>query len=282
MMRGYFDDSCTDGEVLAIAGFVGIERKWKRFDKLWPALLARHSVPYAHMKEMSSPSGPFAKWLPAKDHIDELKGYFSDMVGTLNSCKFDPFGSIVRIKDLQKFNSEKGLALDPYALAVYACVIQIKKRYFAPIINLFFDRFDQAQSRINKGFEYAKTDRTHVGVTELVEAMPIHDGLTFRRVLPIQAADFLVWEIRKHSFQQNEWWDRLNVPTMARSERFESYQNWSREKYGTNLPPARKTLKALVGNNKLTGLMWDYPGLCLAHEARGGVWTRASAEQQSS
>jgi hypothetical protein len=197
------------------------------------------------------------------------------MVGTLNQCRFDPFGSLVRLRDLEKFNRENGLSLDPFALAVYACIIQIKRRYFGPIINLFFDRFDQARSRIDKGLEYAKTDCTHPGVTELIQPIPIQAGLTYRQVRPIQAADFLVWEIRKHNFEQSEWWDRLNVPSLGWSERFESYKSWSREKYGTNIPPPRKSLGALVGNNNVTGLMWDYPGLCIAHEARGGVWELA-------
>jgi len=277
MMSGYFDDSRTEGEVLAIAGFVGIERKWKRFDKLWPAFLARHGVPYAHMKEMNSPSGPFAKWLPAKEHADELKSYFSDMDGTLHQSKFDRFGSIVRLRDLEKFNKENGLSLDPYALAIYACILHIKRRYFGAIINLFFDRFDHAKSRIDKGLEYAKTDRTDPGVTELIQPIPIQAGLTYQQVRPIQAADFLVWEIRKHNFEQSEWWDSLNVPTLGWSERFESYKSWSREKYGTNLPTPRKSLEALVRNSNVKGLMWDYPGLCIAHEARGGVWSLPSS-----
>src|SRR5208282_4657046 len=96
-MVGYFDDSCTEGLVLTVAGLIGDERQWEQFDRTWPELLKRHDVPYFHMKEMVKPNGVFAKWLPPQDHAEERRAFFSDIVETISTCRFGAFGAIVRI-----------------------------------------------------------------------------------------------------------------------------------------------------------------------------------------
>jgi hypothetical protein len=87
----------------------------------------------------------------------------------------------------------------------------------------------------------------------------------------MQAADFLAWELRKHHIEQNEWWEKDDRPATW-LERFAHYQNWSTEKFGSKLPPTRKSLDALLKLSDVQGIVWDYRALCIAHEARRGVW----------
>ena len=102
---------------------------------------------------------------------------------------------------------------------------------------------------------------------------PIGSRLYFRNVRALQAADFLVWELRKHHTQQNEWWELPDRPS-GWQQRFEHYQAWSKQRHGTRLPPARKSFEALARLTPVNGIVLDYRGLCLAHKARGGVWSQ--------
>ncbi len=194
------------------------------------------------------------------------------MVQTIAECKFGAFGAIVRLQDLARFNTEKGLALDAYALAVYACMLQIRRDYPDRIVSLIFDRIERVFSRLEKATEYAKGDPTYPGAADFIQPIPLPAACTFRNVRPIQAADFLVWEIRKHHVQQNEWWELQDRPD-GWNQRFEHYKAWSERRFGTKLPPARKSFGALMGQMQLNGIIFDYRGLCLAHEATGGIWS---------
>ncbi|MGP0095285.1 MAG: hypothetical protein ACLPKB_35830 [Xanthobacteraceae bacterium] len=268
---GYFDDSRTDGQVFTVAGFVGASPPWEQFEKEWPLMLARHDVPYFHMKEMADPNGQFKKWLPPQEHEAEVKAFFSDMASVIGECGFGAFGATVRIKDLERFNSEKGLELDPYSLAAYGCMVHIKQVYPTDIVNLFFDRIEKVKSRLDKAVKYAEADEYYTGVAGFIQPIPIQKNLTFRNIRPLQAADFLAWEARKHHVQQNEWWEMEDRPETW-DARFQHYQEWSREKFGTRLPPPRKSLDALLKQMNFEGIVWDYRALNIAHEARGGVW----------
>lgn len=268
---GYFDDSRTDGKVCAVAGFIGNAAQWDQFESAWSSLLERHSVPWLHMKEMADPNGHFKKWLPPHDHRDELKAFFSDVSRTINNCRFRAFGTIVRLRDLQLFNTEKSLSLDPYALAVYGCMALIKRSHQNKIVNLFFDRIEKVESRIEKARQYAESDNSHVGVADFIQSSPLAKKVTFRHVRPIQAADFLAWELRKHHIKQNEWWEIEDRPATW-DDRFKHYQKWSLQEFGARLPPPRKSLNAVLTETALDGIVWDYRALNIAHAARDGAW----------
>jgi hypothetical protein len=240
-------------------------------EETWPLVLARHGVPYFHMREMAEQNGAFAKWLPPKDHADEVRAFFVDIVETIAACKFGAFGTVVRLQDLGRFNSEKGLSLEPYALAVYACMLQIRRDYPNRIVSLIFDHIEQVFSRLEKATEYAKGDPTYPGAADFIQPVPLPAACTFRNVRPIQAADFLVWETRKHHVRYSEWWKLEDRPT-GWDQRFDHYKAWSERKFGTRLPPPRKSLGALMGQTRFSGIMFDYQGLCAAHEARDCVW----------
>jgi hypothetical protein len=84
-LTGYFDDSRTEGRIFTLAGYVGGERHWEVFQEQWNRALDLHEVPYFHMREFGKDSGPYKKWLPAKDHQRETPK-FPALFGTTTRC----------------------------------------------------------------------------------------------------------------------------------------------------------------------------------------------------
>ena len=272
VMTGYFDDSRTDGRVLTVAGLVCRVEQWEQFELSWADLLERHKVSYLHMKEMMEPNGPFAKWLPPDKHREEVKGFFSDVAAAINNSGLESFSSIVRIRDLNKFNKDHRLRLEAYSLAVYGCMAQIYSLYPQTLVSLIFDHIEKVYSRLERAVKYARGDITFPAMADYVIPTPLPPRCSFREVCPLQAADFIAWETRKHHLKQEDWWTLNSLPHEW-SERFAHFKNWSKEKFGTSLPPPRKSIEAVAKNFRVRGgPMFDYRGLSIAHNARNGVW----------
>ncbi len=123
IIKGYADDSRPNDRVWAVGGFLGNDLQWEYFEGAWPKVMARHGVPYFHMREMADPNGVYKKWQPAKEHYDEIAAFFSDMIQVIVDCWLRPFFSIIRVNDLEQFNSENGLNLQAYPLAAYGCML---------------------------------------------------------------------------------------------------------------------------------------------------------------
>ncbi len=186
-LTGYFDDSRTDGLIFTVAGYVGGQRHWEIFDDLWPAVLARFEVPYFHMKEFGDPDGPYRKWLPYPDHRKEISSFLGALARAISGARLKGFGSIIRLKDLARFNKEKRLALEPYALAVYGSMIWIGKQNPSDVISLIFDRIEQVSSRLEKATEYADSDIYYAGVCDRIQLIPLNKSLGAHDVPALQA-----------------------------------------------------------------------------------------------
>jgi hypothetical protein len=148
VIKGYLDDSQTPGQFWALGGYVGRPVRWNEFDEMWPMALANHDVPYFHMRELRKPNGIFSKWYPAKDHEAELKDFFAGLAKVIEQSRLEPFCCLVRVKDLERFNAEKNLNLEPYPLAAYGCMVLVGKHYAGQPVELVFD---QREDRLEIG-----------------------------------------------------------------------------------------------------------------------------------
>ena len=92
---------------MTLAGYVGGEPHWEVFEEQWAAVLDRFEVPYFHMKEFGDPNGVYQKWLPAKDHYEEIKVFMAGLARAIGRSQLKGFGSILRLNDLDRFNAEK-------------------------------------------------------------------------------------------------------------------------------------------------------------------------------
>lgn len=266
VIKGTLDDSQRKG-LWAIAGFVGFVDQWEDFEVAWQLLLDTHGVPYLHMKEMADPNGVYKKWHPPQEHYEEMAAFFSDVAKTIGQCGFEGFGAITRVCDLEKFNAERKLDLQPYPLAAFGTLIALWNRHPHEPVELFFDHVEKVPSKLCKAKEYADTDREYAGDFDLVQMIPVNKAYTFKDVRAIQAADFLVWEYGKTHFDREGWWQQENKPSDW-DERWGKFEAWME----TEKPRTRKSILALLERTSFTGFVWDYDKLCEADKARGGVW----------
>lgn len=274
VVKGYFDDSQTTGKVWALGGYTGGFHHWAEFDSKWRIALAIHDVPYFHMREVSDPKGPFAKWLPSQGHQFEWAAFFGDLAKVINGARLTSICCLVRMEDLQRFNSERGLNLEPYPLAAYGCTLLAGKEYTGHPTELIFDHVEKVDSKLVKAREYADSDKFlgPDGVFDKIVTAPLPKDLTFRDVPALQAADFWVWEYRKNHLKMDSWWSLEDRPKQRGDEQWEHMERWVRDTHGGFEAATRKSAQALMTRPNMHCLIWHYQELCDAHEARGGVW----------
>jgi hypothetical protein len=269
VLKGYFDDSQATGQIWAIAGYLGDDHQWAEYETLWPMALAMHDVPYFHRREMSEPNGPFKKWYPAPEHEAELAAFQGDLAKVIGQSGLRAFGSIVRIKDLNRFNVESGARLDPYSLAAYGCMLVIGKDFRGHPVELIFDHVEKVESKLAKARAYADADYYwgQDGVFEKVIPIGLPKKVTFKEVAAIQAADFWAWEWRKHQLKIDEWHE-IEEKLPAVHQRWAHMHGWFR----TKPVIMRKSARALLEKSSFNGIIWDYQQMRDAHQARDGVW----------
>jgi len=178
------------GKVWIVGGYAGHGLQWEEFENMWPLALANHEVPYFHMREMADPNGVYAKWHPFKDHQEEVADFFSGLVKVIGYCHLRGFFSIVRFVDLERFNAETGAKLEPYALAAYGCMLMAAYEYGDAPVEIIFDHVEKVSSKLARATEYAESDRHYGNSLGKVMMTPLRQELTFRQIIPLQAADF--------------------------------------------------------------------------------------------
>ena len=58
VVKGYADDTRQDGRSWVVTGYAANTLQWEFFEAEWPKMLARHGLPYVHMREMASSAPP--------------------------------------------------------------------------------------------------------------------------------------------------------------------------------------------------------------------------------
>lgn len=277
LISGYFDDSQSTGAVWVLAGYVGYRNQWDYFEELWGGALDKHRVPYFHMREMAEPNGTFAKWIPPEDHQGEVIAFFKDLVGALGKCGLRSFTSAVWIDDVNRFNREKGVGLEPYPLAAYACMSNVALHYVDLPVTMTFDRVEKIDSKLAVARSYADSDK-HLapGLCDRIVTTPLPKGVTSREVRPMQAADLIAWEYRNAFFKMRPWQLLADRPTDDREAMWQHYLQWTREATGRD-PVLRKSLDALIAKMPSKGAVWDYHQICTTHEAKLGIWSKPAS-----
>jgi len=226
VLKGYLDDSKTDGQAWAVGGYVGGAHHWKAFDETWPVKLAVHGVPYFHMKEMHDPNGVYGKWNPPKEHQPEWIKFLGDMGGVIDHCYLLGIASIVRLRDLQRFNNETGLGIEPYPLALYGCMILLAQEYLGALpIQLTIDHLEKVDLKASIARKYADSDIVYPGQFDEMIISPLRKEFTSKEVPTMQAADYIAWEYRKNHLNINDWFLLGDKPRDF-DERWEAFNDW--------------------------------------------------------
>jgi hypothetical protein len=227
------------------------------------------------MREMAKPNGAFKKWLPPEEHETEVINFFKDLVGAISKCNLRKISSAVWLGDLERFNTENCLALEPYPLATYSCLVRLSQEYDELPMTVIFDHVEKVDDKLRKARAYIDSDvkfRPLGGLCNNIAANPLQKCLTSRDVPALQAADFIAWEMRKALLQMKPWQSLPDRPLNDREAQWNHYLEWTRQTTGRN-PLLRKSLDALLAKNKSASIVWDRHQLETTNEFRRGIWT---------
>ena len=278
VLKAYLDDSGSpanpDHSYLTVAGYLADDGHWALFEERWGQALEAAGVPYLHMREFGNRDSKIYRHLKA-DPIKELD-FITSLVDAIDDSLWFCPGATVKLPDLHAFNAKHGLDIDPYAIAIYGCLIETRRDYRKDPVDLIFDAFEKSGTRVDLALDYARMDVAEDLKADLFTPTHLQDEESFKTVLPLQAADFVAWECRKSCEDRKDWKftreDRSDPHRLRRS-----YLEWSiKTILETGKPPrARGSLKALHKHGSLRprGFVWDEANLeaALGHHPNG--WT---------
>jgi hypothetical protein len=266
-IRGYVDDSghASDPEhnVVAMACYVSHLDKWKVFEREWGEVLGDNKIPYLHMKEW---------WDRNKSIYAHIKGnsakeasLFSDFSNVIKSNVEFCAISYVRLADLERVSQEYGLKIDAYALLLYGCLIVLRQDRWDEDFHIVIDKVDKPYSKIEKAKAYADADVRHRIRPQKIPITPIEDTESARQIRPLQACDFMAWELRRDSEETLTWNAGDDVKSVVSAAR--DYGRWATEfKRNKNRDPIRrKSAWSLYRGVRVRGLMWDEVNIRGAH-----------------
>gem|GEM_PF-5071286 len=108
--------------------------------------------------------------------------------------------------EVRKFNAKSSLALAPYGLCIYGCLLQLQFHFPGHEIEFVLDKFDNSASRAALGLKYVAS---HVVVPpvrpDLMTPIPLQKGDSWKTVSPLQIADYIAWEVRKHRRERSSF-----------------------------------------------------------------------------
>jgi hypothetical protein len=196
--------------------------------------------------------------------------FLRDCIMAIQTATEFAISATIRLADLRAFNEERGLSLDPVALALYGCLIELRHRYADDEIEIFLDRIKKPYLTIDRALEYARSDTyADLKVDSLIVA-PLAAAESFRNILPIQAADFTAWEIRKNCEERKTF-------TPSEASRYDNaafrleLEGWRIERLRASgkLPhDNRRSATILSAWPPPSGYIWDAHNIKAAHVNR--------------
>lgn len=219
-----------------------------------------------HMKELGRADGVYRHL--KVDPADEV-AFLSDCIQAIQIGTEFTTSATIRLADLAAFNADTGLQLSPRALALYGCIVEVRRKYPTQDVHLTLDRIVKPSLVIDAALEYARTDTYSDLRIDGVQINALGDGLTFRNTAPIQAADFTAWEIRRNCEERKTW----NPTEAERSSpenlriSFEVWRQRFKEEFG-RFPRDRASARMLSAWPPPTGSLWDYGLISAAHTNR--------------
>jgi hypothetical protein len=244
VLTGYLDDSGgvdATSDACAIAGYVGTESSWKLFETLWQKALDDHGAPYLHMREFTASKPPF-DWQETK-----RRSFISALTSVIKASGLYCVGEVVRLTDTRRFNEERGLTLEPFPLAIYGCMMSLYMRDPLAKYEIWIDKISKPQKKIRQAKDYAGSS-PYDDVSLNIKITPLSGGMSFRNVLPMQAADFAAWEILKYNRARDT---RANKP-----------------------PDKRQSYTLLWDASEVNGRLWNDEWFRKFDAYRGSNWPR--------
>lgn len=197
MLTAYFDASGREEQQhsVVMAGFVNSANNWVEFERDWKKFLADYEVPYFHMKEFASSTGPYKKW-EGIEHEPKRRAFINDALRLIERHGCWSFATLVVSEDFNQAAKDQDLENtvgNAYLFTARTCLSDItgwcdEHRMNHPV-EYVFEKGDPKQGLLRQIME-------HDGLPQ-----PIFRSKTEkdseRSIVPLQASDFLAWEIRR-------------------------------------------------------------------------------------
>jgi hypothetical protein len=185
-----------DHGFIVVAGYLSTYEKWLAFNREWNLLLGASNLPYFHMKEFAQSKGPFENW---KDDEKRRAVFLSTAVGIIKGHVLRSFACLVEFDVYAKVAERyplKELAGCPYALAARSCVAKVGNclEGAGSDVIYVFDDGDEGKGELMR---IMKRDGYPPPVFWPSRDRAVKGNLV-RGMIPLQAADFAAYEIRKH------------------------------------------------------------------------------------
>lgn len=247
-LKAYFDDSGKENDpqhnAISYGGYIGPADAWTGFESKWQAVLTEFDAPYLHMSEFVPCEQAFISW---RDKPEKKKAFLLALIDVIEKSGLEWIAHAIDLGGLRKLNAEFGLSLEAEALALYLCLLEMEDRFGETVIEAILDRVDKPNVLIRKAREIAKYESRIRRVGENIDLRAIPKSLSFREVLPLQAADFIANESLKFTRK------RIDIGIDAA------------------LPLRRKSFGALISCSGRGGY-WSYKSLLSLHHSRNGAW----------
>jgi hypothetical protein len=179
----------------------------------------------------------------------------------------------VLLDDLQRFNSDHRLDLDALSLGIYGCLLALQRTFPNGEIEVIFDRFDLASSSIERAEHYLATDVSAPPKQQpFMSTYSLKKDESWRTVLPLQAADWIAWEMRKTCVDTLPWIEKKGHDLTA--DWINDFHNWSQQFAQENGRQFRnrKSFIALRESNPPRGFIWNYEQLGILKDRHPYGW----------
>lgn len=215
-LRAFTDDSASEkGDLrLFMAGYLNRAEKWALFSEAWDEeLRASPSIEYLKMSEAQHLKDQFKGWSsPQRD--EKLRG-LARVIRHFKPVSFEFSIDREEFYRVVKPVSPRGLG-NPHFTACMAIVWNVA-RFSAQQggnipIEFIFDKQDGVDEDFNLVFEFAKKSLPKAA-SRLIRGKPRFED--DKQLLPLQAADLLVWHLRREHEDRQE---QLPLTDLLRAE----------------------------------------------------------------
>jgi hypothetical protein len=207
MLTFAFDAGGDDGtDFMTVAGFASSMKDWDEFSQRWKARLEKDGIEFFRAVDAASFRGPFKHWHDLSNREQLRRALFADLMELIKSHAYRKFACTIVNKDYQSTNSalRKQFAATAYSVAARTCekyarhwVIKEWNRCPDIQIALIFEAGDQGQGELQ---ERLRKDQGHLPANfRPKKDTRREDGSIEYGFVPLQAADWLAWELNKAS-----------------------------------------------------------------------------------
>jgi hypothetical protein len=268
-LRAYFDDS-KNPQLLTIGGYLSDVESWSRFETEWKQILDDFKAPYLHMKEFWDRDGLYKH---LKDKPDDEIAFFRRLAKAIkNHTKFCTQATVL-LDDLARFNSDHSLDLDAHSLCIYGCLLALQTTFPNGEMEVIFDKFEQAASRITTAENYLESDLLAPRKQQpFLSVYSLNKKDSWRTILPLQAADWIAWEMRKACVETLPWIEKKGHEPSV--DWLQNFHDWSRqfaEENGREFRN-RKSFIALREVNAPKGYIFNYEQLGILKDSHPYGW----------